>query len=543
MTTEHSSHVAISATSAVNLFNYKTIEGDVNLSNGANNVTLGAGSEIKGNFNIGTGNSTLTLTDGLKGSPLLTKSPVIISGSNSIANIGNKTATIKVDTSGLSPKDTSIVLIKATAAKQINCTPYNSFFDKDSYRFTFKVENKQLIAAISPVIFDLIYNLNGGERGGNTANVTVEKLLQGTYNLDLTDVTHGLDSGWNVLFLGWTSDSVALGKIYGSGDKVPTMTNKATISNADVTVYALWSYDKNSNGIPDVNEKEYTLTYNPNGGELTGSTDSVKVVDKLLPNKYTLNPPAVTHGKNSGWNVLLMGWTSDSVAIGKIYGSGDKVPTMPNEVTISNANVTVYAVWSYDKNNNGKPDVYESEYTLTYNLNGGARGGNTGNVTVGKLLPDTYTLDLTGVTHGKKDKWDVLFIGWTLDAGTLGQIYGSGDTVPVRPNNVTISNANMTVYAVWSYDKNGNGIPDTSESEHSIIYNLNGGNQNGKPGDITEGNKLPGAYLLNQTVDHDKVIQGADKWAVLFLGWTLDSSTYRKRKGRSSRDPKGTHRP
>ena len=523
--TDASANVAVTASSAVNLFNYNIIAGSVNLSNGANNVTLAAGSEISGNFNIGTGSSTLTFTDGPKGSPLLTKSPAIIKGTNNIANIGNNTTTIKVNASGISSfNGKSIVLMNATASKQINGMPYNSYFDNDPYRYTFKVENKQLIAAISPVEYNLIYNLNGGELSGNTSNVTVGKLIQGTYALDLTGMTHGKVNTWDVLFLGWTSDTNTLGKIYGCGDVVPKTINKVTISTADVTVYAAWSYDKNGNGIPDTSESEYTLTYNLNGGELGGSTGNV-AVGNMLPNTYPLDLTGATHSKDKGWDVLFLGWTSNTSAVGKIYENGNKVPTMIDRVTISNADVTVYAVWGYDKNGNGIPDVDENVYTLTYNLNGGEHIGNTSNVTVKNMLPNTYPLDLTGVTHGKVNTWDVLFLGWTSDIGTVGKIYGSGDIVPTMITDAIISNADVNVYAVWAYDKNGNGIPDTSESEHLLIYNLNGGELGGSAENVTVEDMLPGAYMLDLIgVTHVKV----SGWDVMFLGWTFDIGTVSK---------------
>lgn len=106
----------------------------------------------------------------------------------------------------------------------------------------------------------------------------------------------------------------------------------------------------------------YTLTYDANGG-----TGSVPGDDT----KYNYNQsvalqfnPLPTHAPVGGYDVVFLGWsatkdemiheTEPSNLIYKITMDADKI---------------VYAVWGYDKNNNGNPDFYDA--TATYNIVGG----------------------------------------------------------------------------------------------------------------------------------------------------------------------------
>jgi hypothetical protein len=93
----------------------------------------------------------------------------------------------------------------------------------------------------------------------------------------------------------------------------------------------------------------------------------------------------------------------------------------------------------------------------------------------GRLDGNTYDLSANTFTHTNVDEESVLFVGWSLtpistildagDAGYLSQIV----------TQVTINDADVSVYAVWGFDRNNDGTPDVLEDTFEIQYEANGG--------------------------------------------------------------------
>ena len=108
--------------------------------------------------------------------------------------------------------------------------------------------------------YSIIYNINGGDAG--TGPVSETTLLSGSHPLNNTTIpTHPDDSGEAVVFIGWTASQDTYIYEYGDGASLPARITSATITEADVTVWALWGYDVNENGVPDVFEVGYTVEY------------------------------------------------------------------------------------------------------------------------------------------------------------------------------------------------------------------------------------------------------------------------------------------
>lgn len=110
--------------------------------------------------------------------------------------------------------------------------------------------------------YDLTYDANGGTINGNPtfdvnnitpANPTNYKLGEET---DYTAPTHADEGTEDVLFAGWTLTNTE-GKIYSVEDakngSVPAAVDAVDLTKND-TVYALWSYDEDNDGTPDINE-------------------------------------------------------------------------------------------------------------------------------------------------------------------------------------------------------------------------------------------------------------------------------------------------
>jgi uncharacterized repeat protein (TIGR02543 family) len=251
-------------------------------------------------------------------------------------------------------------------------------------------------------------------------------VAQTGYVLSTVKPIRGLVGGVAVVFIGWTES--ADNTIYAAGDVAPTTISTIDIAvgaSTDYTVYAVWGYDTNGNGVPDVLETAYDLTYDLNDGVAgTGPTSPVKVVAQT---NYVLSTTKPDHVQVGGFDVLFIGWTTTKDT--KIYAAGDVAPTTVTNVSIT-GDRTVYAVWGYDKDGNGIPDVLDT-YSVTVN-NSYANANGSGNYNVG----DTVTIR-AGARNG------YTFDGWTVNEG--GITIANSQTVTF-----TMPASNVTVTANWA---------------------------------------------------------------------------------------------
>ena len=96
---------------------------------------------------------------------------------------------------------------------------------------------------------DIQYTLTYDANGGTGAPGPDTNLLAGPHTLnDSTVPTYGSN-----IFLGWTADGSASGKIYEAGQQLPTIVTSVTIPDTD-TVYAVWGEDSNNDEVADVYE-------------------------------------------------------------------------------------------------------------------------------------------------------------------------------------------------------------------------------------------------------------------------------------------------
>ena len=116
----------------------------------------------------------------------------------------------------------------------------------------------------------------------------------------------------------------------------------------------------------------------------------------------------------------------------------------------------------------------KSQYTLTYDANGGVFfppdelvERTTNSVT---LAPGEYTLDkvagyLEPVPYFNGQGEKVLFAGWTMkEPEEKGKVYHYNDSdIPEIEETVTITDQPVTVYAVWGYDEDQDGVADVNQ--------------------------------------------------------------------------------
>ena len=108
--------------------------------------------------------------------------------------------------------------------------------------------------------YDLTYDANGGTIDGSEKHIVNDITTKDpeNYTLDTTINPEHADEGTkDVLFAGWTTDVDATGKIYRVEDakngSVPAAVDVVDLTETE-TVYALWSYDADDDGTPDINE-------------------------------------------------------------------------------------------------------------------------------------------------------------------------------------------------------------------------------------------------------------------------------------------------
>lgn len=304
--------------------------------------------------------------------------------------------------------------------------------------------------------YTVTYNANGGSNA--PADETVFE--QPAYSLSTTKPTHDAVDGVSVVFIGWSATQDT--KIYTKNDTAPDCISTIDV-DGNKTVYAVWGLDTDNDGNADVIQTKYTLTYNANGGN-----DNVPAPAKYLSGEtVTLDTNKPTHADEGARKVVFAGWTAAPVS--GILAKGEAAPAYLMEVTFADSDITVYAAWGYDENGDGNADVNEKTYTLTYDANGGTEAPEA---VTGLLAQKDYILSTQAPKHEAVDGKAVVFAGWTTEKDS--KIYAKGETLPEILTKTDIS-GDLTVYAVYGYDEDGNGKPDVTETYVTLTYAANGG--------------------------------------------------------------------
>lgn len=286
------------------------------------------------------------------------------------------------------------------------------------------------------------------------------------------------------IFIGWSTSPILNTVIKTKADydglassivtEVTMEKAKADGGNADddgnTNVYAVWAADRNGNKTADYLE-EYTLTYNGNAQQ--GGTVSDVPTDSgiHLPGEKVTLTGTPTYTDVDGKKVVFIGWTENQTS--SIFSRADNEPATVTEVTFGSDNKTVYAAWGYDENDNGTADVLET-YTLTYDLNG---GNEAAPAKVSGIKKNTE-VKLTEVKKFTRNPNEI-FVGWSvtkLDAALTAETKQEDlEKFLITGTTYRIGTADVTLYAVWAIDSNGDGTPDY-QTTYTVTYDLNGGN-------------------------------------------------------------------
>ncbi len=277
--------------------------------------------------------------------------------------------------------------------------------------------------------------------------------------VELMDISYASDLTMeNAILIGWSEGQYGIVNTQEDYSSIEFATT-VMITDKNAVVNAVWAADSNHNNIPDYTEERYRVDYDLNGGE--GGPDNETLTEEYLvgENVALWNDSSQMYKENS----VFLGWGKAKMPD---FAYSPDETLFVTEVTMQRDGVTVYAVWAVDRNNNGTPDYYESTYRLTYDGNGNTQGDVP---TDDKEYLEGEAISVQ--SGGSLKREGTVFIGWSESLNAvfnreqkrMAENAVIGDTYTMPANNVTL-------YAAWADDVNGNGIPDYDDSMFTISY-------------------------------------------------------------------------
>lgn len=252
-------------------------------------------------------------------------------------------------------------------------------------------------------------------------NVTVTNDGNGSATADVASGTTGTE----VTLTATPNDGFEFDKWEVVSGGVDIVGDKFTIGNGDVEVRATF---KEKGSTPT---GQYTITFDPNGGEGTMDPQSFNAGESATLNENKFTREGYTFG---GWNT-------------KADGSGTKVKDKA-KVRLS-SNVTLYAQWTQGSGGSGSGGS-SSTYTISFNGNGGSGSMPSISVNPG----ESAVLSANEFTRSGYE-----FNGWNTRANGTGTAYG--DQATVTPN------GSMTLYAQWRSTSSSSSRSTNSNSSNS----------------------------------------------------------------------------
>ena len=131
--------------------------------------------------------------------------------------------------------------------------------------------------------------------------------------------------------------------------------------------------------------------------------------------------------------------------------------------------------------------IYTAQWTpIDYKLIYDANGGDGAPVDDrGYHITETVQLSTDQKpTHPAIEGRNVVFMGWTEQRDTT--IYTKDDAAPALSTEVTFGTGDITVYAVWGYDEDGDNIPDVTEHQITFSAESRQWTYNGRMQEFTE---------------------------------------------------------
>ena len=353
----------------------------------------------------------------------------------------------------------------------------------------------------------------------------------------------------NTIFLGWST--AAITEPVTAAEQLDTWYQAGSgfeMDKKNVTLYAIWATDKNGNGRPDYAEDQYSVTYAPGTGA-TGTPPSDNGL-YMAGDTVTIKHEGVTMAREG---YTLLGWTlqepSDSThTIGTMEAYQAFIrqysmypPAAGATFTMPASDVTLYAVWATDTNQNGTADWMENNQIFVYyDANGGADS----------IAPEIISASETGVPYKVQGngeslkKPNAVLVGWTMKQPYSGFVTSASQLNPDdcsftpeygttyhyhafgTSHTIKTTDGQMVVfYALWAEDINGNGQPDYEEQKYTVLYQNAASDVTASPMPTDSKQYLSGQSAMAEAFDGTATY--GDNRTALFLGWTTAETAAR----------------
>ena len=259
-----------------------------------------------------------------------------------------------------------------------------------------------------------------------------------------------------MIFMGWTASPTE--RIYASGDEKPALIETVAIPTlGQVKVYAAYSEDINSDGIPDVDQKLAILTFDGNAPDVENVPDPIiHVVGSTEGGELGVNIPE-QEPEREYYTFVGWGKTPDATDDGNLYKyDADKASRRDIPLT---RDTTLYAVWQLN-------------YRINYDANGGENAPAPSVVPKQEKITDnkgnTTYRGKVRITTGVPTREGYTFQGWS-ESRRGAAAYFAG-------NEVQITGGNVTLYAAWLRTGGGGGTvaPKTGDTNMGLYIGLLG---------------------------------------------------------------------
>ena len=231
-------------------------------------------------------------------------------------------------------------------------------------------------------------------------------------------------------------------------DEGKTLENTATLAyNAEETIEDTVEVD--------VEKTHCIITYEYQSGsagmELPTEAEGFPPVPESqtlkIGDTVQLPTPETIQVRVEGGVWIFLGWYNDEGLL--------------NPPIIAGGDMTIIGLW-----------VFNEAYTLTYDANGGDNGsvptdstayteGQTATLNTEKKPTHAQASTPEGSVITDEKLVDVVFIGWSTTQ--TDKIFAAGEDYGDIVTQVTFQDQDITVYAVWGYDENGDGIADAQQ--------------------------------------------------------------------------------
>ena len=318
---------------------------------------------------------------------------------------------------------------------------------------------------------EIVFYPNGGNIivNGEQTNEKTQYITryESTINNNVSELA---PSRQGYTFEGWYTSENGGSQVYGTNGKGIIGTNywdeegKWIYTLNSLKLYARWK------------EKTYTITFDPNGGNITENTKEVVYNSTKNNNVSSLNPTKTGY--------IFNGWYTERTEGIQVYKNNGS--SNANSNTFWNSSnqwvytddITLYAQWT------------PITYTITYNGNGSTRGSTP---------QSSHTYDeAKKLTENGFERTGFEFVGWSTQATGSKQYSNSESVLNLSSEN----GSKITLYAVWK------------EEEYTITFNANGGT-------IQEDTKK---VVYSSTQNNDVSALNPTKTGYIFSGWYTSTS-------------------